>query len=123
MLRLFRVRAWCWLTALVLAVGTSTAALDELLHAGTAHDFACAPGVDVAHDASSHRFQARADSGGHDGHCVACHFARASRVGAQSASMGEHADEARAPQSVPTIGSARAAALDSLPPRSPPRLS
>ena len=42
MLRVFRTRALCIVTALVLAVGTTTAAFDELLHTGAAHDVACA---------------------------------------------------------------------------------
>jgi hypothetical protein len=123
MLRLFRARACCALTAVVLAVATTTVALEELLHAGSAHDVGCLAAADVGHDPSSHRFQAPTDERDSDTHCVACHLARAPRVGATVASAVGRADEGRAPRPIPAIGSARAAALASLPPRSPPRLS
>ena len=123
MLRLFRARACCLVTALALAVGTSTAALGELLHAGTSHDAGCVSLVDPSHDASSHRFKAPADERSADHHCVGCHFARAPRIGAQSVTHGEQVDEPCSLPPVAAIGSARAAALDSLPPRSPPSLS
>jgi hypothetical protein len=123
MLRLFRARGCCLLTALALAVGTTTAAFGELLHAGPSHDVACAPAAGEAHDASSHRFKAPADEGSADEHCVGCHFARSPRIGAQSLSHSGHVDEACSLRPVAAIGSARAASLDSLPPRSPPSLS
>lgn len=41
MLRLFRARAACLLTSLVLAVGATAASLDPFLHAGDAHDTNC----------------------------------------------------------------------------------
>jgi hypothetical protein len=123
MLRLFRARACCLVTALALAVGTTTAALDELLHAGTSHDAACVATIDGPHDASSHRFKAPADEGNSDGHCVGCHFARSPRIGGHSLTHIGHVDESCSLPPVAAIGSARAASLDSLPPRSPPSLS
>ncbi|MGH9349520.1 MAG: hypothetical protein ACRD26_19900 [Vicinamibacterales bacterium] len=123
MLRLFRVRSWCLVTAVVLAVGTTTAAFDELLHAGASHDAPCVAPLDVAHDASSHRFQAPSSDASGKGHCVACHLARSPRIGAQPASVVCLAVEARAPRPIMTIGAARAAALANLPSRSPPPLS
>jgi hypothetical protein len=123
MLRLFRARAWCLITAIALAAGTTTAAFGELLHAGASHDAGCAPTAASAHDASSHRVTSPADEGSAHDHCVGCHFARSLRIGAQSVIHGEHVDETRSLRPVAAIGSARAAALDSLPPRSPPRLS
>lgn len=123
MLRLFRVRACCLATAVLLAVGTTTAAFEELLHAGEAHDAACAPALLADHDASSHRVQTPDDTNDGAGHCVACHLARAPRLGTQSASLVGHVDNAAIPRPAPTIGSARAAALAGLPPRSPPPLS
>jgi hypothetical protein len=121
MLRLFRARACCLITAVLLAAGTTTAAYDELLHAWTSHDVACAPVSDVAHDASSHRVKAPGDPAPHDSHCVGCHLARAPRVGAQPASFAAHCEDVPLVRPVATIGSARAAALDNLPPRSPPQ--
>lgn len=123
MLRLFRARVCCFVTALALAVGTTTAALGELLHAGTSHDAPCVGTIDAAHDASSHRFKAPADEGSSDDHCVGCHFARSPRIGGHSLTHGAHVDETCALPPLPAIGSARAAALDNLPPRSPPSLS
>jgi hypothetical protein len=124
MLRLFRARAWCLVTAILLAAGTTTAGFDELLHAtGTAHDAACAPAIDLAHDASSHRVEAPDNAASGDGHCVACHLARTSRLGAQSASYGVHADEPRALVAAPATPFVVSAVLDSLPPRSPPTLA
>ena len=123
MLRLFRARACCLVTALALAMGTTTAVFGELLHAGTSHDAGCVATRDAAHDASSHRFKAPADEASSDDHCVGCHFARSPRIGGHALTHGEHVDEACPPRPVAAIGSARAAALDSLPPRSPPSLS
>jgi hypothetical protein len=123
MLRLFRVRVSCLITSLVLAVGTTATGLTELLHAGASHDVACVPGVDVIHDASTHRFQAATDDSIGEHHCVACHLARAPRLGAHSASGTAHVEAARPVPPIAAIGFARAASLDSLPPRSPPRLA
>ena len=121
MLRLFRARACCLVTVIALASGTMAAACGELLHAGRSHDAACVPGA--AHDASSHRYRAPADEGNTHDHCVGCHFARSPRIGAQSITHGGHRDEASPLRPVAALGSARAAALDNLPPRSPPSLS
>lgn len=123
MLRRLRARALRLLTAVALAAATTTVALEELVHAGRAHDVACIAPADVRHDPSSHRFQAPADGREGDTHCVACHIARAPRVGAKVASALCHVGEGRAPRPIPAIGSARAAALASLPPRSPPSLA
>ena len=123
MLQFFRVRACCLVTALVLAAGTTTTAFDTLLHAGTAHDVACVPDVDVAHDASSHRVRPPGDAANPDHHCVGCHLARTPRLGPQTTSTGAHVEEASALRPMAAIGSARAAALDNLPPRSPPSVS
>jgi len=125
MLRLFRGRALCIVTALVLAVGTTTAAFDKILHAGTSsHDVACAlPGFDAAHDGSSHRFTASADTSNGEGHCVACHIARAPRLSAQGVSVAGRGDESDMDRPILSIGSARPPALAGLPARSPPRLS
>ena len=121
MMRLFRARACCLITAVLLTVGTTTAAYDELLHGGGSHDVACAPASDVAHDAANHRVKAPADPAAHDTHCVGCHFARTPRVGAQPASYAPHSEDVAAVRPIEVIGSARAAALDNLPPRAPPR--
>jgi hypothetical protein len=123
MLRLFRARACCLVATVVLSAGTISAAFDELVHVGTSHDVACVSLGNVAHDASSHRFKASPDEANPDEHCVGCHLARAPRVGAQAPSYAGHGGEATSPRPIAAIGSARAAALDSLPPRSPPRLS
>ena len=122
MLRLFRMRAWCLVAALLPVVGTTTAAFDELLHAGASHDVACVSGS-APHDASSHRFKAPGGEAAADDHCVGCHLARAPRVGAQAATHAAHVAEASTPRPIAAIGSARAAALDSLPPRAPPHRS
>lgn len=123
MLRLLRARACCLITALLLAAGTMGAALGELLHDGAAHDVACVSVGDVPHDASSHRYRADTGPGGHHEHCVGCHLARAPRIGTHSVGVTGHADEGAALRPLAAIGSARSAALDSLPPRSPPRHS
>jgi hypothetical protein len=123
MLRLFRARVCCLVTALALAAGTTTAAFGELLHASTSHDAGCAPTGDAAHDASSHRFKAPADEGSSHDHCVGCHFARSLRIGAHPPIHGGHVDDACSLRPVAAIGSARAASLDNLPPRSPPSFS
>jgi hypothetical protein len=123
MLRLFRARATCVVTAVILTVGTTTAAFDKLLHAGATHDVECVPGLDFAHDGSSHRFVAAQDSAGADSHCIACHVMRAPRLGAQSASAIGDADEADAHRPIASIGAARPPALANLPARSPPRRS
>jgi hypothetical protein len=118
--RLVRSRACCLVTALLLAVGTVGAAVDELVHGGGAHDAACVPVGDLAHDASGHAVETAPDTADRHDHCVGCHLARAPRVGAQRFSYAAHCGESAAPRPVPAIGSARAAALDNLPPRSPP---
>ena len=123
MLRLFRARAWCLITAIILAIGTTSTAFDELLHAGTEHDIACLPVVDVAHDAANHRVNAPGDDGAADDHCVACHFARSPRAGPQPVGTSSHVRQTSPVRPITAIGSARAAALDNLPPRSPPRLA
>lgn len=120
MLRLFRTRAWCVVTAAVLAVGTTTAAFDKILHAGATHDVDCVPGLAVAHDGSSHRFAATSDTPGAASHCIACHVARAPRLGAQSASAAGDVDDAGAHRPIASIGAARPPALACLPARSPP---
>jgi hypothetical protein len=122
MLRLFRARACCLLTTVILAVGTTATGMSELLHAGTLHDPACVPSLDVVHDASTHRFRAAADEGGAEHHCIACHLARAPRLGSQSASGIVHVEAARPVRPIAAIGFVRAATLDNLPSRSPPRL-
>jgi hypothetical protein len=122
MLGLFRNRAWCLVTAVLLALGTTTAAFDELLHAaGRMHDLACVAAVDVAHDASSHRVSAPEPGHSGEGHCLACHFARTPRLGAQVATHGHHADEPRAIKPPVFVAPVAAAVLDNLPPRSPPQ--
>lgn len=124
MLRLFRVRAWCLITAVLLAVGTTTAAFDEFLHAGTpSHDAGCAPLLEIPHDASNHRVGAEPEDVHATGHCVACHWARSPRLGAQSLTIATAADEALADQPIRTIGAVRPAAISGLPARSPPRFS
>ena len=65
--------------ARTLLVALSVATLGPVLH--RAHDDSCDPVV-VLHDASQHHVQAApsSDRGGPvNDHCVACHFARASR--------------------------------------------
>ncbi|MGH8187225.1 MAG: hypothetical protein ACREUC_11730, partial [Steroidobacteraceae bacterium] len=104
MLRLFRTRAWCVVTAAVLAVGTTTAAFDKVLHAGGTHDVDCVPGLDVAHDGASHRFSATTDSTGADSHCLACHVARAPRLGAQTASAAGDVDDVGTHRPLASIG-------------------
>lgn len=121
MVRLFRARVFCLLTAGVLAFGTMTAALGELLHAGTSHDLACSPAAELGHDAASHRFDAPDEPGAAGHHCLGCHLARWSRLGAQTTSYVGHVESGVSRRPAAAIGSARAAALDSLPPRSPPR--
>lgn len=121
MLAFFRVRMWCLVTAVVLAVGTTTAAFEELRHTGTPHDAACARAVGASHDASKHRVEPAPASGdAQSDHCVACHLARAPRLGAQAASTGAHVQEGVAHRPIASIGAARPTALASLPSRSPP---
>jgi hypothetical protein len=122
MVRRFRARLSCLLTAAVLALGTTATSLGELLHAAAPHDLACAPAVDVAHDAASHRVEAPNASDAATHHCVACHLARAPRLGAQAATYVARVETGRTHRPAAAIGSARAASLDLLPPRSPPRL-
>jgi hypothetical protein len=122
MVRRFRARLSCLLTAAVLTLGTTATSLGELLHAAAPHDLACAPAVDVAHDAASHQVATpdTADPASH--HCVACHLARSPRLGAQATSHVARAEAGRLHPPAAVIGSACAASLDLLPPRSPPRL-
>jgi hypothetical protein len=117
--RLFRARACGLITAVLLAAGTTSAALDQFLHGTASHD-ACASLDDLGHDASTHRFDAPEGGPSPDGHCVGCHLARAPRAGAQAVSILGHAGETATLRPIAAIGSARAAALDGLPPRSPP---
>ena len=85
MLRLFRVRAWCFATALFLATGTVSASLEGLLHADADHDIACAPASDAAHDATAHRVRSAGDADASAAHCLACHWARSFRTHGGSA--------------------------------------
>ena len=94
-----------------------------LLHAGVAHDVACASAAEVGHDPSAHKVAAPSGPAETDAHCVACHLARAPRLGAKLESIAAHVREGRALRPAPAIGSARTAALASLPPRSPPTFS
>jgi hypothetical protein len=126
MLRLFRVRAWCLATALFLMFGTAGTSLDLLLHGDTAHPGdPCAPPVVVAHDADAHRFtnapEDRAEDTGT--HCVVCHLARALRLRAEPASLGNRADDGRALLLSPSIGVALAPAVANLQLRSPPHVA
>jgi hypothetical protein len=110
-------------TAAVLAIATTTAAFDKALHAGETHDADCVPVIDAAHDGASHRFSAPSDSTGADSHCVACHVARAPRLGAQSASAVGDVDALGMHHPIASIGVVRPPALENLPARSPPRIS
>lgn len=123
MLRVFRARAWCVVTAAILAIATTTAAFDKALHTGATHDVDCVQVVDVAHDGASHRVSATSDSTATDSHCIACHVARAPRLGAQSASTVGDVDDLGMHRPIASIGAVRPAALASLPARSPPRTS
>jgi hypothetical protein len=123
MLRLFRTRAWCVVTALVLAAGTTTTALDGLLHTRAPHDAACVTTVEAPHDATSHRVAAVDAQGAHTGHCVACHLARTPRLNQHATSVAVLTDEAAGPRPTPSIGSIRASELARLPARSPPGLA
>jgi len=120
---MLRARACSLIAATLIVVGTVSAAVDELLHAGVSHDVACASVGDPTHDASSHRIEAPVEEFNPDEHCVGCHLARAPRIGSQAYSIAGRIDEATSPRPIAAIGSARAASLDNLPPRSPPRLS
>jgi hypothetical protein len=122
MLRLFRVRACCLVTALALAAGTAGASLDLLLHADAAHADACVP-MNVGHDASAHRIQAAGSSDTHATHCVACHWARSLRLRAESAAPAHRPDESGPRRVAQTIGVVSAPALAHLPPRSPPQFA
>jgi hypothetical protein len=123
MLRLFRARGWCVVTAAILAVGSTTAAFDKVLHAGGTHDVDCVTAPVVAHDGSSHRFASAADNAGADSHCIACHVARAPRLSAQPASAVGDVDDVGTHHPIASIGAVRPPALASLPARSPPHTS
>jgi hypothetical protein len=122
MVRRFRARAWCLLTVAVLALGTTATSLGEALHAAAPHDLACTPASDPAHDPSSHQVRAPLDADGASHHCVACHLARSPRTGAQQATHAARRETGIPLRPAAAIGSALSAALDLLPPRSPPRL-
>ncbi len=123
MLRLFRVRLWCLVTALFLGAGTSTATISELLHAGTPHDADCASPLDIAHDASSHRVRSTTDAAGGVGHCFACHWARSFRIGTDPVSVTVRLDDAGDHALISSIGAVLAPPLLQLPARSPPRVA
>jgi hypothetical protein len=120
MLRLFRARISCLITAILLAAGTTTASFDEFLHAGDPHDQACAPSGDFGHDASKHRIGAAKASKDGSQHCVACHLARAPRLGAQPLVLAARSTEGRIPRPRRSIDRASAAHLSQLSGRSPP---
>jgi hypothetical protein len=126
MLRLFRVRACCLATAVFLVLGTAGSSFDLLLHRDVAHHSdPCATPVPVPHDAAAHRITdgvaQRTDETGT--HCLACHFARALRLGAEHPSLAARLDDGRALCVPPTIGHALAPALANLQLRSPPRVA
>jgi hypothetical protein len=78
-------------SARALIVALSVAVVGPMLHG--AHDDDCDPAV-VIHDERAHRIQAaRTDDGGSPDadHCVACHFARASRGPASWEASGQRA--------------------------------
>ena len=120
MLRLFRARISCLITAILLAAGTTTASFDEFLHAGDSHDEACAPAGDFRHDASKHRIGAAKSSKDGSQHCVACHFARAPRLGAQSPLVAARSTEVRLQRPLRSIDGATSPHLSNLSGRSPP---
>jgi hypothetical protein len=78
--RVLGLSQWVLLAAArALILSLSVAVLGPVLHG--AHDDVCDPGVAV-HDESQHSMRSArtTDGGSPDGdHCVACHFARASR--------------------------------------------
>jgi hypothetical protein len=126
MLRLFRVRAWCLATAMFLTLGTAGASLDLLLHGDAAHHSdPCATPVIAAHDVSAHRITTPADDLTDEAgaHCVACHLARTPRLRTESASFVSRGDDGRTFRVPTSIGVARGPALESLQPRSPPRVA
>jgi hypothetical protein len=126
MLRFFRVRAWCLAIAAFLALGTAGTSLEVLLHGEAAHHTdPCAAPVIVGHDVSAHQITATPDSAADESaaHCVACHLARTLRLRAESASLISRGDDGRTFRVPTCIGAARAAALEHLQPRSPPRVA
>lgn len=123
MLRLFRVRACCLVTALFLAAGTTVASFDELLHAGASHDAGC-NSADVLHDAANHHVQATPGSASHAPlHCVACHWARAPHLRGQAGLTAARADEFGFQPLIRSIGIALPAQISGISGRSPPRLA
>lgn len=122
MMRLFRVRACCLVTALVLAVGTAGASMAALLHEGGSHDPGCAPRADAPHHAGAHPFlgpSADAPDANAE-HCVACHWARAFRLGTHSEPVAAPVPAAGAPQAPANADEWPAPALASVPARAPP---
>lgn len=124
MLGVFRARACCLVTAVVLAASTATVTVGELLHAGTAHDADCRPAAEPSHDAGSHRYEAVPTATPEaDDHCLACHLARAPRVGAESAAPGVPGAEAVTRRLSDSADAALGPAVLVLQPRSPPGLA
>jgi hypothetical protein len=123
MLRLFRARVSCLLTAILLAASTTTASLDEFLHGGDSHDPACATTAGFGHDASNHRIGAPQAAEDAPQHCVACHLARAPRLGAQSALVAAQTTESFVLRLHDSVDSASSAELSRVPGRSPPSLA
>jgi len=123
MLRIFRARVCCLVTSLVLAIGTTTASLDQFVHAGDSHDGGYASVV-TKHDAARHQVRAAQPSNDDASeHCVACHLARAPRSGAQATAIALRGGETLATAPVYSVGFPSSAALSRVPGRSPPRLA
>jgi len=121
MLRLFRVRAACLATTVLLAVGTVGASLESLSHVDAAHADACLT-VSAAHDASAHRIGAGSDP--HEGgtpHCLACHWARSLRFGVEAIADAGRPDDSFTLTAARTARCAPAPVRSNLQPRSPPR--
>jgi hypothetical protein len=122
MLRVFRIRAWCLVTALCLTVGTASASLEVLLHGDRAHDDACAPVMAGPHDASAHHFQdSSSDDRDPNGtHCLACHWARSFRIFTASTPAAPNLQQDGAPCVAVHAAPLVAPVLAHLAPRSPP---
>jgi len=125
MLRFFRVRAWCLVTAVFLAAGTASASLDALLHVGAAHDDACSPTVAGPHDASAHRIIAgsASDPDGAASHCLACHWARSFRIFTASTPAAPDLDARGTFGRAAPLDPIVAPVLSHLAPRSPPHVA